>query len=74
MSRRTEYRNEVKTRVDDQTYEGLRAFMALNGIDHDSVGVARALRLFLFGSVGTLPANLLDRSAALARFGTEVAA
>lgn len=74
MSRRTEYRNEVKTRVDDQTYDGLKAFMALNGIDHDSVGVARALRLFLFGSIGTLPANLLDRSAASAQYGTKEAA
>lgn len=74
MSRRTEYRNEVKTRVDDRTYDGLKAFMALNGIDHDSVGVARALGLFLFGTVGNLPANLLDRSAASAHFGTREAA
>lgn len=71
MSRRTEYRNEVKTRVDDQTYDGLKAFMVLNGIDHDSVGVARVLKLFLFGSVGSFPANLLDRSAALSQYGTK---
>jgi len=71
MSRRTEYRNEVKTRMDDRTYDGLKAFMALNGIDHDSVGVARALALFLFGTVGNLPKNLLSGSAAEARFGTQ---
>lgn len=74
MSRRTEYRNEIKIRIDDHTYDGLRAFMALNGIDYESTGAARALSLFLFGSVGTLPANLLDRSSSAARFGTEVAA
>jgi hypothetical protein len=74
MSRRTEYRNEIKIRIDDRTYDGLRAFMALNGIDYESVGASRALSLFLFGSVGTLPANLLDSSSTATRFGAEVVA
>ncbi|CAE6811122.1 hypothetical protein R69746_05624 [Paraburkholderia aspalathi] len=74
MSRRTEYRNEVKIRLDDRTYEGLLAWKALNGIDYASTAGGRAIQLFLFGTVGNLPANLLDRSSAEARFGTEVPA
>jgi hypothetical protein len=58
MSRRAP--NEVKTRLDDDTYEGLLAYMALNGIEHVSGALERVTRLFLFGTVGTLPKNLVS--------------
>lgn len=74
MSRRTEYRNEVKTRLDDRTYEGMQAFKALHGIESDSAALARITSLMLFGTVGNLPANLLERSAISAQNGTMVAA
>lgn len=74
MSRRTEYRNEVKTRLSDRTYEGMQAFKALHGIESDSAALARITDLMLFGTVGNLPANLIDRSANTAQNGTLVAA
>lgn len=74
MSRRTEYRNEVKTRLDDRTYEGMQAFKALNGIESDSAALARMASLMLFGTVGNLPVNLIDRSTNAAQNGTLVAA
>lgn len=74
MSRRTEARNEVKTRLSDREYEGMQAFKALHGIESDSAALARITSLLLFGTVGNLPANLIDRSAGAARLGTLVAA
>lgn len=74
MSRRAEYRNEVKTRLEDPVYEGMQAFKSIYGIDSDSAALARITKLFLFGTVGTLPANLLDRSAASSQSGTPVIA
>jgi hypothetical protein len=71
---RAAYRNEVKTRLEDPVYEGMQAFKALNGIDTDSAALARITKLFLFGTVGTLPANLMDRNAASARSGNAVIA
>lgn len=71
-SARAAYRNEVKTRLTDRTYDGLRAYMALHGIDHVSVALERVANLYLFGTVGTLPANLLDRSAASSQLGRAV--
>lgn len=74
MSRRTEARNEVKTRLSDREYEGMQAFKALHGIESDSAALARITALLLFGTVGNLPVNLIDRSANAAHSGTSVAA
>lgn len=74
MSRRTEYRNEVKTRLSDRTYEGMQAFKLLHGIESDSAALSRIADLTLFGTVGNLPSNLLDRSANAAHVGTRIAA
>lgn len=74
MSRRAEYRNEVKTRLSDRTYEGMQAFKALHGIESDSAALARIADLTLFGTVGNLPVNLIDRSTNAAQNGTLVAA
>ncbi|HEV2594152.1 MAG TPA: hypothetical protein VGU01_02995 [Sphingomicrobium sp.] len=71
---RAVYRNEVKTRLEDPVYEGMQAFKALNGIDTDSAALARITKLFLFGTVGTLPANLVGVSAVPARAGNRMAA
>lgn len=71
-SARAAYRNEVKTRLTDRTYDGLRAYMALHGIDHVSVALERVANLYLFGTVGTLPANLLGVSSQESLVGSAV--
>lgn len=73
MARRAQFRTEIKTRVDDSLYAGIQAYKTLNGLDNDSEAVARILKLFLFGTVGTLPANLLAVSVELAQAGVTVA-
>lgn len=74
MSVRAAFRNEVKTRVEDPVYDGIQAYKNLHGIDSDSAAVARILKLFLFGTVGTLPINLVGVSSMPAQNGAKVAA
>ncbi|MDE4918181.1 hypothetical protein ACUXAV_000218 [Cupriavidus metallidurans] len=72
MSRRSEYRNEVKTRLSDDDYAALQAFKAMSGFDSDSAALQRAVRLALRGAVGTLPVSLVGVSAEVAQLGTQV--
>jgi len=72
MSRRSEYRNEVKTRLSDEDYAALQAFKVMSGFDSDSAALQRAVRLALRGAVGTLPVSLLGVSAEVAHRGTRV--
>jgi hypothetical protein len=51
MKKRAEYRNEVKTRLDCDTYDALQEFKQLNFIDSDSAAVARICRIALRGMV-----------------------
>jgi hypothetical protein len=51
MTRRAEYRNEVKTRLEDDVYEALQDFKQLNYIDSDSAALARIVRMLLCGIV-----------------------
>ncbi|MDR3381763.1 hypothetical protein [Cupriavidus basilensis] len=74
MSRRSEFRNEVKTRLSDEDYAALQAFRQMSGFDSDSMALARAVRLALRGVVGTLPVALSGVSAEVAQVGTRVAA
>lgn len=49
MTRRAEYLNEMKTRLDDETYDAIQRFKEINFIDSDSAALARIARMFLFG-------------------------
>lgn len=71
---RREYRNEVKTRLPDRTYDAMQQYKALHGIDSDSAALARLAELMLLGVVGNLPSNLLMRSAEQGQDGLQVAA
>lgn len=56
MSKRAEYRNEVKTRLRDRAYDALQLYKQVHGIESDSAALARIAEVALFGAVGTLPA------------------
>ena len=51
MTRRAEYRNEVKTRLEDDVYERLQDFKQLHYIDSDSAALNRLVRMLLCGIV-----------------------
>jgi hypothetical protein len=52
----------------------MQAFKALHGIESDSAALSRMADLLLFGTVGNLPSNLIDRSVNSSRNGTRMAA
>ena len=51
MRRRAEYRNECKTRLEDDVYSALQEFKQLYYIDSDSAAIARVCRILLCGMV-----------------------
>ncbi|GLC92342.1 MULTISPECIES: hypothetical protein [Cupriavidus] len=74
MSRRSEFRNEVKTRLRDRAYDALQLYKQVNGIESDSAALARIAEQHLFGAVGTLPVAIGGVSDDLGHFGTPVTA
>lgn len=70
MARRAEFRNEVKTRLEDDVYERLQDFKQLNYIDSDSAALNRLVRMLLCGIV---PAPRVGVSADAGRFGAQEA-
>lgn len=67
---RAPYRNEVKTRLDDSTYEALVFFQRMHGIESVSSALARAVKSHLFGMVGILPADISGVSPSTSQSGT----
>lgn len=63
MTRRAEYREEIKTRMRPAVATALRKFKSLNGFDSDSAALNRVAELFLLGVIGTLPEDDLGVSA-----------
>ncbi|WP_186224600.1 hypothetical protein ACN262_08405 [Burkholderia gladioli] len=74
MSRRPEFRNEVKTRLTDEEYDAMQAFKAVYGIESDSAALKRIARLLLLGFSNTVPTRLVGVSADLGRNGPAVRA
>jgi hypothetical protein len=68
---KTEFRNEVKTRVSDRAYEGICEFVRKNGYVSEARGISDLLELALFGAVGTVPVYLSGSCHELAQFGTK---
>jgi hypothetical protein len=67
---RAAYRNEVRTRLDDPTYEALLFFQQLHGIDSVSSALAKAVKGHLLGMVGMLPAEISGVSADMSQCET----
>jgi len=71
---RTDFRNEMKTRVTDRVWEGVKQFQAENRIDSEARAMSQLLELALFGTVGTVPESLIHSSHEMAQFGTKTPA
>lgn len=70
MARRAAYRNEVKTRLDDRTYEALLRYQALHGVESVSAASARLMGMALLGLIGILPTELSGISDDASHTGT----
>ena len=71
---KTEFRNEIKTRVTDRAYEAVHTYMLANSCASEARAVSELLELALFGAVGSIPTSLVVRSHEMAQLGTEIAA
>jgi hypothetical protein len=71
---KTEYRNELKTRVTDTAYEAVQLYMQSNRCASEARAISELLELALFGTVGSVPQQLADNSHELAHFGTKIRA
>lgn len=69
---KTEFRNEMKTRVPDRVYEGVQRFRAEMKIDSESRAISQLLELALFGTIGNVPEPLIEISHQMGQFGTEI--
>ena len=68
---RTEFRNELKTRVTDPTYDGVQQYMAANRCASEARAISELLELALFGTVGSVPSNLVHSSHEMSQSGTK---
>lgn len=71
---KTEYRNEVKTRVTDPTYDGLQQYMQANRCASEARAISELLELALFGTTGSVPHGLVHSSHEMGQFGTKTPA
>lgn len=55
---RSEFRNEIKSRVPDHVYEGVQRFRAVQQIDSDSRAISQLLEIALYGMAGSVPLGL----------------
>lgn len=70
---KTEYRNEMKTRVSDKVYEGVQRYMAVHRCSSEARAISDLLELALFGHDGSLPVALTGNYPQTAVFGPETA-
>lgn len=68
---KTEFRNEMKTRVSDRVYESVQRYMRVNRCASEARAISDLLELALFGAEGTLPADLTGNRPQSAIFGPE---
>jgi len=71
---KTDFRNELKTRVTDPVYDGVQQYMQTNRCASEARAISELLELALFGTVGSVPQNLLDNSHGMAQSGTKTPA
>lgn len=72
MSRpKTDFRNELKTRVNDRAYEAVQQYIRENRCGSEARAIADLLDIALFGMIGSVPQALVGSRHELAQFGTK---
>lgn len=72
--KKTEYRNELKTRVTDRAYEDVQAYMKSNRCASEARAISELLEIALFGMVGSVPSGQVCFSREMGQFGTKTPA
>ena len=68
---KTDFRNELKTRVRDATFEAVQQYMRENRCSSEARAISDLLEIALFGVVGSVPQALCDSSHESAQSGTK---
>lgn len=71
---KTEFRNELKTRVTDPVYDGVQQYMQANRCASEARAISELLELALFGTIGSVPQCFVDGSHGMAQSGTKTLA
>jgi hypothetical protein len=66
---KTDFRNELKTRVTDRCFDGVVRYMQENRSVSEARAISDLLELALFGTVGSVPDALVNNSHEMAQFG-----
>ena len=71
---KTEYRNEIKSRVSDRVYEGLMRYQTAKRCASEARAISDLLEIALFGMEGSFPFPLTDNCHQPAFRGPEMTA
>lgn len=71
---KTDFRNELKTRVTDTVYDGVQQYMSANRCASEARAISDLLELALYGTVGSIPQCLTGSSHGMAQSGTKTPA
>lgn len=71
---KTDFRNELKTRVTDPVYDGVQQYMQTNRCASEARAISELLELALFGTIGSVPQLIADNSHGMAQSGTKTPA
>jgi hypothetical protein len=66
---RTDFRNELKTRVTDPVYDALQTYIQANRCASEARAISELLELALLGTVGSIPQDVVHCSPGLAQIG-----
>lgn len=67
---KTAYRNELKARVTDDVWSAVRMDVDSTGLSESRV-IAEALKVYYFGTIGSVPPVLAGSSHEMAQSGTK---
>jgi hypothetical protein len=70
----TPFRNEIKTRVEDELYDDLQTYIRFNSGISEAKAFRDLLRLALKGTIGTMPQPLIHSSPTSAQVGPKTPA
>lgn len=71
---KTPFRNELKTRVRDTTFDAVQRYMRDNRCASEARAISDLLEIALFGVIGSVPADLMDSGHELGQFGPKTPA
>jgi len=71
---KTEFRNEIKTRVRDTTFDAVHRYMRDNRCASEARAISDLLEIALFGVIGSVPPELVGSSHESAQFGPKTQA